>query len=168
MKVQGKKGFTLIEVLLTISIFSIVWIMFGNLLNTSFRVWSRESDYISRKQKGKVALERMIDHLKSARDISILGEENNQIQFKGYYKDEGLKWITYKLYSSGDCTALGIQVGEEKGQGTTMPIINDVSSLEFKDINEDLSLIKVTITIYKQKDKKRKFSSCVAPGGKGG
>jgi prepilin-type N-terminal cleavage/methylation domain-containing protein len=30
-----EKGFTLIEVLLTISIFSIVWIMFGNLLNTS-------------------------------------------------------------------------------------------------------------------------------------
>lgn len=164
MEIRNKKGFTLMEVLLAISVFSIIWIMCGNLLNYTFQFWSGESDYIFRKQKGEIALERMVNHLKKGRDISILGVDHDRIQFRGYYKEEGLKWITYKLYSSDDNLALGLKVAAKEGQGTIMPIINDVYSLKFEDINGDLSLVKIIIVINND-DKKRKFSSCVAPEG---
>lgn len=164
MVVKSKDGFTLIEVLITISIVAIFCLIFSNLLIDSIKIWSGEGDYISCNQRGEIALKEITHHLKRARDIKISKSNNDWIQFRGYYKNEGLKWITYRLYLSNDESAIGIQVGEEKGQGTIMPIINGVSGLEFEDVNDDLSLIKVVITVPEQNGEKRRFSTCVAPG----
>ncbi len=154
------EGFTLIETMLAILILSILVISFYSIINFTGQVSSKEIEYLTDRQKGQLALNLIISYLREAEEITV---NESGIEFKGYYLDEGEKWISFQLYDSNSVQTLGIKSGDkidgEIDYSYIMPLVSGVTKLKFVNINGDKTLLKVILGIGK-----RNFTGFVATG----
>lgn len=137
--IYSENGFTLIEILLAVTILTAVMVSLVGAINNVMSVMAREEIQSALRQDGHLALERIVNDLRKAREIKLLRED--KISFKGYDQDGSLQWMCYKLYNSEGVPALGLV------RGITMPVINNVSSIRFIDVYGDQSIIKIILKI---------------------
>lgn len=152
----SEKGFTLLEVLLAITILTTVMVSLGGAIVNVMSVMAGEEAENSIRQRGRLGIEKMIDDLREAQEIEII--DDSKIKFKGYDQNGDLQWMTYKKYRSGGISALGLD------KGRTMPVINNISSLKFVDVNGDQTVIKIILKVLGDTDDEKIFIDYVRTG----
>lgn len=160
------RGFTLIEVMLALSVLSIISITFLQVMTSSYKIWINENSYLAKSQRGEMAVQTISNQLRTAQDINISGDKN-EIEFRCYYHNQDMKWLKYGLYESDGIKALGIKKAD-CGQGTVdyshyMPLINRVTDLKFIKMYSDFSIYKVQLTVKDDKGNSREYFNCVVP-----
>ena len=156
-----EEGFTLIEVLLSLSILVIIFLSFGRISINLMEVWVNEESNMSVMLSGQLAMEKIISDIRSAQEINILNE--NRIKFRAYDQTGNLVWMEYKCYLSGSVPALGLE-----NEGHLLPLINNVSNISFLDVNGDKGLIQIELELNTANNKKILFSNYVNPLYEGG
>ncbi len=165
---QKIKGFTLLEVLLALSILSLLCIIFLNVMVSSYKIWLREENYLANRQNGEVALQTIIDHLRQAKDINV-SPEGKEIEFRCYYQNKEMKWLKYGLYKAGQNLILGLKIADY-GKDVVdyshyMPLINHVTDLKFAKIDEGKSIYKISFSITNNRGKSINYSKRVVSVG---
>jgi len=163
---EQSRGFTLIEILLALSILTIVCVIFLQVMTNSCKIWLNENSYLTKNHRGRIGLQTIINQLRMARDINI-SNNNEQIEFRCYYHNDKMKWLKYGLYTSGDVQALGVkkadysQAGKDYSNYT--PLINRVTDIEFIKTDSSVSIYKVKLKVKDSSGNNKEFFNCVVP-----
>src|SRR5262249_39687783 len=83
MKSIGSCGFTLLELVISLTIFSLVAVIVYGTLNLGARAAERGEVRSTENQRARAALALLARHLKSAYPLSLQGEEGNFVYFFG-------------------------------------------------------------------------------------
>ena len=127
----GNKGFTLLEIILVITIMGILTVSSFTFITSFLNFFSsQESDLLSTTEE-KVGLLILSKDLFQAKNIVIDG---NELLFDSYYKGKENS-IIYRVYNSSSGTALG-KITDKK----ISAVINNVKEINFS-LNEDLLLV---------------------------
>lgn len=126
---KNNDGFTFIEMIIVITILSIITVIAAHLLNAGFRVYLYNKNFNHINAQGSFALTRMSRDLYAAQSLTIAN--NSQLQ----YIDDADKTITYAL------------------SGTTLtqnkqPLANNVGSLTFSYLDANEMTTDVLNKIY--------------------
>lgn len=95
-KLNCRSGFTLLEVLLSLTIFSLLLTAFFNFYRDALQGWSRESSAMELQQNARIALYEIIRELRYALELEGLNDESVLPLFDG--KDgtpQGAKKVNY-------------------------------------------------------------------------
>lgn len=141
--VKNNNGFTLIELMITISLFGIVLLSMGSLLNYNISSFSKDSTYYKYKLDARYAMNKVINEIKKnygtsfdlgkvkASDLTVLINSN---------KNDAVGNIYY--FYDPDRYGIGDGYGELRGQsGET--IVKNIKDFTIESINANL--VKVTI-----------------------
>lgn len=124
-----KKGFTLIETIIAISILAVVSSISYTWLNSSSRLFEKESGQIYNRNEARRLIEEIAKEIQesSLEEITIEEEKNLYIKNRNYYLDENNKTMYREI--SGEKT----------------PYIKDVRNLSF---NQEGNQIKIYIELF--------------------
>jgi prepilin-type N-terminal cleavage/methylation domain-containing protein len=120
-----QKGFTLIEVIITIIVVSIVATMAGLMIATAFKKRITGQNITESINTGRIAYQRMTESIRHAHSISTM--QAQQLSFNHRYG----RSITFKL----DGSTLEYQ----QNGGTDQTLANDISSLQFTYYDTNLN-----------------------------
>lgn len=138
MKTKGQKGFTLLEVMIAISICAIMILAAGTVLVTGQTFWNRAWQEVNLQRDASYAMFRMSSAAKAATSAKV-ESEGAALRI---YREEG--WIRFFL-SPG---TKEFNLKYEGGAGDTETILNDsVGNLQF-----NVEGNKVTILLELNKD----------------
>ena len=148
---NDRNAFTLIEVILSITILSIFLFLSVNFLNFFIRFFNNEESKWFSKSDEKVVHFYFNRELLSAKDIQI---NDDEISFISYHKGE-VSPISYSLYYSSSELALGKKTDSNRNE-----VINNIYDIEF--IKKD-DLIYITLILVDANDNKRKVIKVIKP-----
>jgi general secretion pathway protein J len=143
-----EKGVTLLELLIAITIFSLIAVIIGGSVRLGVRAWERGESGVNNSQRMRVLLERFTQQLKSVYPYQIEMDGKKVVAFQGGHDslwfvtsainplEGGLKWLSYSVKEGNliikegrlpDKKVLEKISGEEGGEGD----IIDSEVLEF-------------------------------------
>ncbi|MCF8009126.1 MAG: prepilin-type N-terminal cleavage/methylation domain-containing protein [Halanaerobiales bacterium] len=130
---NNKFGFTLIEVLIAVSLTSIILLSFSTIIINTFKIHNNETQRITKVQKAVILKNWLNERLEKSSEIFISKEEKlNFIEKNNLYK--------LVLYSSAGIPALGVEKYKIKNDtlkySNKEPIINGVYDFEINEIND--------------------------------
>lgn len=161
---QDERGFSLVEVMMAITILALVMMTVGTVLFTTVRVWSGQEGRVSVTQVGQLALERMVNHLRNAKAEGIVIEED-RIEFDGKNKDGVETRLAYELGSDGVLRFK--QQDPDTSSWSGSPMIDNVTKLDFTDVDGDSaaphSLIEISLQITGEQGTSQTIITQVAP-----
>ena len=153
-------GFTLIEVILAISLSSLLLLTASGVFLAAYRAWEYQNGLLAGYQDGQLVLALIANHLRQATLIEIRGKNRLGLELSN---PAGKKQrLSYQHYYSAGQPALGIVK-----EGMIQPVLNGVNLIEFEDISGDLSLIKITLELISQRGSTIRHKTLVAPRTKG-
>jgi len=152
---QGERGFTLVELMLSILLLSILFLTAWGIFGQSFIFWKQGEYNVDMYDSLRISQNRLGRELKCARKITVSSNSNNLY----FINSEGR---IVKYYCSSDAL-----YRQEQG-AVPQPLVSDIESIGFAyvdeagvDVNDVLSyaesvrLVKITITAKKQGSKVR-------------
>lgn len=138
-KILKKDGFTLIEILLALSITSIIIISFSSILLNSVELYEKEIAGIEEVQKSFLFRRWLNEKIKNS-SLTYLSDNDGLLTIK-----ESGNNILFKLvkYNSGGEPALGIEKYEIEDNLLRYiekePIINGINNIKIEEIDKDLN-----------------------------
>lgn len=154
---RKREAFTLIEVLLALSLMASIISLSLSLIYSTSRAFSLEDDLFTTSQSGEMAMEFMTNHLRMGWDVVIEEDSggSQRITFFGYYQgDESL--LSFSRYRSQGEWVLGFRVDD----GVRRPLVNGVERLGFE---RDEGAIVVILALVDKRNRESSFFSRVAP-----
>lgn len=132
-----KRGFTLLELLLTASLMSLLIGLLITFMIQSIGAFSLEDDFLTTNQTAELALEFVTSYLRMAYEYE-LKDNQSTINFTGYYQGTQ-RDLSFFQYTSGGEPALGFQVNS----GVRRPLINGVKEISFSPQGSSIHIILV-------------------------
>ena len=161
-KRRREKGFTLLEVLLAMTILSLIAVIIGVSLKLGIRAWERGESDADDSQKLRYIVERLSQQIRSAYPYQMLIDGEKAIAFKGKSdsvffvtssvksSEGGLKWISY-FVEEGSLMA-------REGMLPDKQVMEKITK-EGKDLDIDASGLKFEYFSSKDKDWKESWDS---------
>ena len=158
----GDKGFTLLEVLLAMTILSLIAVIIGVSLRLGIRAWERGEADSDDSQKLRYVVERLSQEIRSVYPYQMLIDGERAIAFKGKSdsiffvtssvksSEGGLKWISYFVEDSSLMMREGMLPDKQVMEKVTK---------EGKDFDLDASGLKFEYFSSKDKDWKEAWDS---------
>jgi len=129
IKMKKNKGFTLIEVIITITVVGIVSVIIGSMLLGIVKAWTFKFNRNDMLWDGRLALDRMTREIRTVKDsTSVTTATSSQFRFT----DTGNKDITYSLSSTNL---------NRTENGTVNLLAENVSTLTFTYYNSSDAVI---------------------------
>jgi general secretion pathway protein J len=112
---KDKKGFTLMELLIAVTILALIAVIIGGSLRLGIRAWERGEDEISASQGLRVTCDRMSQRIKSVYPYQIQKDGKKLTAFRGDSEsvwfvissltrsEKNMKWVSYS-FKDGDLT----------------------------------------------------------------
>lgn len=152
MKTSATKGFTLLEMLIALSIFSLLFTISGIILSHSFANWEDNTFFMGGLQSSHLLLMELSYKLRGGKNITVVkGEMEDSIYFQGVDRNGKEKWFYYGVYKSGEDLALGLKTAEnvesEEDFGYYSPLVNGIERFEIEDVRGDKSLLKIELKL---------------------
>lgn len=133
---NNQKGFTLIELILVISLIGIITPLAGNMLVQSFDIFNSGVERMQRSQRIELAVSEISNYLKSATTLP----DKNIIDAAG-------ETITFESNKTGKNQSIELKgLASESGSGVSIEIIyggnrnriilNDIKGLEIEDLED--------------------------------
>lgn len=143
-KLNSERGFTLLEMLLVITISSLLAAIFLQLIlnlyqNNNFfnfqNAWQLDT---------YLAVDFMTAQIKNSKKIEVISRK--EINIFSYY-DQEYQWLKFSLYQSGGNNALGRSIGSSditnRDFGKNLALLDKIEDLSFKIVEP--GLLKITI-----------------------
>ncbi len=104
---MNEKGFTLLELLLGITILSLIAVIVGGTFRLGIRAWQRGESDVNYSQRQRILVERLSQQIRSAYPYTIKIEDKRVVAFQGMPdslwfitsstspSEAGLKWVSY-------------------------------------------------------------------------
>lgn len=131
---RGDRGFTLVEAMVAMTIFSFVAVLVAVLYLHGNQNYSRESEKIEVQENLRIASARMVSKIRQAKPDTVK-ITNSDIEFT--------------LSSSGEETGYRLDVAgkeiEEKNNNTWLPIASNITALDFK-YDPVTKVVSITVT----------------------
>ena len=157
-----EKGFTLLEVLLAMTILSLIAVIIGVSLRLGIRAWERGESDADDSQKIRYVVEKFSQQIKSVYPYQMLIDGERVIAFKGKSdsiffitsstkpSEGGLKWISYFVEDGNLVMQEGLLPDKQ---------VMEKISKEGKDLDLDASGLKFEYFSSKDKDWKESWDS---------
>lgn len=140
---MNKKGFTLIEVIIAITIVSMIAVIIGSAFNIGIRAWNKGDTEIDDSQRLRFFSEKLAEQIKSAYPYQIDKDGKKNIAFQGEsdslwfvtLSGKGFKWVSYSIKNNKFMLGHGIIPDKkilEKISSEGEAIESEVSKIEFE------------------------------------
>ncbi len=140
----GERGFTLVEAVVAMTVFSFVAVLVAALYLHGYRSYSRESDRIEVQENLRFAVSKMASKIRQAKNIKVYRADGTE-------STEGTEIrIEFNNSAAGFRFDAGDGEIEEKNDGTWQPLASNIKSLVF---NYDENRKVVTISIVGETDR---------------
>lgn len=151
-KLKNEKGFTLLEMLLVITISSVLTAVFIQLVvelyqNNNFFMLQN-----SWQLDAYLALDFMAEEIKNSTIIEIINQR--EIELYTYYNQD-YQWLKFSRYQSSGANSLGRSIGsddpENKDFSRNLALLDKIKDVSFRYVEEDL--LKVTLFLEQDQNK---------------
>lgn len=143
-KLNSEKGFTLLEMLLVITISSLLTVIFLQLILTLYQNNNFFNLQNAWQLDAYLAVDFMTAQVKNSKKVEVISRE--EINIFTYY-DQDYQWIKFSLYQSGGNNALGRSIGSpdlaNKDFGRNLALLDKIEDLSFEIVKP--GLLKLTI-----------------------
>lgn len=146
-------GMTLIEIIITISIFSVILIAIFSALATARTSWKSGESQISAQQEARKGLNKMIRELRQARVSTITGvpaDGNNYssitFQMPTAISISGTTWSSNIQYLIGGLNSSQLLRAKD---GTQTVLANNISTVSFSRNTSTPDMIRISVTVQK-------------------
>lgn len=145
---NNSKGFTLIELMIVVTILSLVLTSLSGVLNSSLNLWNRVNNQVELQHNLRFAVNKIAGDIKKAKGILPGSNEDELIlkmsedQIIKYGLKEDIRDDEHPYYLTGKELYL------EKNAGNREPVVNFVQDLVFTydtDDPQDAKYVKITI-----------------------
>lgn len=147
---NNQKGFTLLELLVTIGMFSLVIGYFTLFFSNEIRVYYSKDNDIELKQDGRIAIDRLVSKIRSKNGLSFISRPDDTIE--KIYEGSNIVVNTEKNPPVDEMGEISFTFSDAKGYGELVDkegnrIIGNISGFVItkRDI-EDHSLVKIAIS----------------------
>lgn len=150
-KLKSEKGFTLLEMILVITISSLLAVIFLQLILTLYQNNIFFNLQNAWQLDAYLAVDFITEQIKNSKKVEVISRE--EINIFTYY-DQNYQWLKFSLYQSGGNKTLGRSIGGSdlgnKDFGRNLSLLDKIEDLSFKIIEPGL----LKITIYLVNDQK--------------
>ena len=145
-KLKNQKGFSLLEILIVISISSLILIIF---LELNLKLY-QNNNFFNLENSWQQDLYLAIDFLSSQIKNSLRTEvlNKNELDIFTYY-DGDYQWLKFSLYENKRGKNLARAIGSKninnKDFGRNLSLVNDIENINFKIIGTGLMQISISV-----------------------
>ncbi|MEI7883962.1 MAG: prepilin-type N-terminal cleavage/methylation domain-containing protein [Clostridia bacterium] len=138
---MNKKGFTLIEMVLSSAIFALLFLLLGQLLYFTSQNYQRQQEQAELLQKSGYLMERLCLELDQAKDVHV---SKNEI----HISRSGLKEKIFYLVLEPSIRESYTIAEDNK----TLPLVSGIKSLVIEKLGEKAGVVNITIELFFRKD----------------
>lgn len=150
-KLNTEKGFTLLEMMLVITISSLLAVIFLQLIFSLYQNNNFFNLQNAWQLDAYLAVDFMASQIKNAAEVEIISQQ--EIDIFSYY-DQEYQWLKFNVYQSGGHNALGRSIGStdilNKDFGRNLALLNKIEELNFKIVEP--GLLKVTLFLREDQE----------------
>lgn len=143
-KIKAAEGFTLLEILLVITISSLLAAVFMQLITELYQHNSFFNLHNSWQLDGYLVLDFIAFQIKNASRVELISSQ--EIDIFSYYGGE-YQWLKFNVYQSGGSNSLGRTIGSNdpnfKDFGRNLALLDRIEALNFEMTASDL--LKITL-----------------------
>jgi len=143
-KTKNKEGFTLLEMLLVITISSLMAVIFLQLIVNLYKNNNFFNLQNAWQLDAYLAVDFMASQIKNAAEVEVINQQ--EIDIFSYY-DQEYQWLKFSIYQSGGHNALGRSIGStdiiNKDFGRNLSLFDKIEDLSFKIVEP--GLLKITL-----------------------
>ncbi|RAK11041.1 prepilin-type N-terminal cleavage/methylation domain-containing protein [Halanaerobium saccharolyticum] len=143
-KLKSEKGFTLLEMLLVITISSLLAVIFLQLILNLYQNNKFFNLQNAWQLDAYLAVDFMAAQIKNSKKVEVISGQ--EINIFTYY-DQNYQWLKFSLYQSGASNALGRSIGSSdlanKDFGKNLDLIDKIEELNFRIMEP--GLLKITL-----------------------
>lgn len=141
---ESQKGFTLLEMLLVITISSLLTVVFMQLIITLYQNNEFFIQQNTFQLDAYLAVDFISEKIKNSKKIEISNQK--EIEIFTYYNDE-YQWLKFSLYQSNGNNSLGRSIGgndlNNKDFGKRFSLLDKIEDLNFECVK--VGLLKITL-----------------------
>ncbi|RCW50526.1 MULTISPECIES: type II secretion system protein J [unclassified Halanaerobium] len=155
LKFGNNKGFTLLEILLALTITAVLTISFLQIISLIYRDHNLLNKRLGHQMDGHLAVDYIFTKIKMAEIVDI--PDKNTLEVYTYIDGEK-RWLKFYIYQSEGIKKLGQSQGsasiENRDYSRVTSIIDNIEEVKFKKLsNKELVLIEI-----EYRDKNRKYT----------
>lgn len=151
-KLREENGFSLLEIIIVISISSLLTVVFVQLINDLYQ----KNEFFSLENTWQLdvylAVDFIADQIKNSIKVEIINE--NEIDLFSYY-DEEYQWLKFNSYQSNKEMNLGRIIGSSdykyKDFGRNLSLLAGIEEIKFKVIRP--GLLKISLSVEEKSEK---------------
>jgi len=151
-KIKAAEGFTLLEILLVITISSLLAAVFMQLITDLYQNNSFFNLHNSWQLDGYLVLDFIAFQIKNASRVDLISSQ--EIDIFTYYGGE-YQWLKFNVYQSGGSSSLGRAIGSSdpgfKDFGRNLALLDRIESLNFE--MDASGLLKITLYLEEDGEK---------------
>lgn len=137
---KGERGFTLVEAIVAMTIFSFVVVLVAALYLNGYQNYSRESERIEMQESLRIAANKMASKIRQGTGVKVYSKNGPPDE-----QNPG-PWIEFNEGKSGfRFIDSGSKEVEEKNDANWQPLASNVKNLVF-NYDEDRKIVTITIT----------------------
>jgi prepilin-type N-terminal cleavage/methylation domain-containing protein len=148
-KLEAEEGFTLLEMVLVITISSLLALTFLQLILNLYQ----NNEFFNLQNAWQLdaylALDFMAAQIKNSAELEVISQQ--EIDLYTYYNQE-YQWLKFNVYQSGDYKALGRSIGStditNKDFGRNLSLLDQIEELRFEIVEP--GLLKLSLILEKE------------------
>lgn len=151
-KLKTEKGFTLLEMLLVITISSLLAVIFLQLILNLYQNNNFFNLQNAWQLDAYLAVDFMASQIKNAVKVEVISQQ--EIDIFSYY-DQEYQWLKFNVYQSGGHKALGRSIGSteimNRDFGKNLALLDKIEDLSFEIVEP--GLLKLTLLLVEDQER---------------